>query len=173
MKTKLQGAFEIHPERIEDERGFFARVFCSNEFGQRGLNPDFVQCNISYNKRKGTLRGMHYQIKPKEEAKLVRCTMGSIFDVIMDLRSNSLTYGQWFSIELSAENRKMLYIPEGFAHGFITLKDDTEVFYHMNESYHHECAKGIRWDDPVFAIRWPFDPEIISKKDLNYPDYIL
>ena len=132
IETELKGAFLINPEPLEDERGFFARTWCRKEFEQHGLNPDWVQCNISYNKRKGTLRGMHYQIAPYAEAKLVRCTMGAIYDVIIDLRPDSKTYRQWISAELSAENRKMIYIPQGFAHGFQTLVDNTEVFYQMS-----------------------------------------
>jgi len=171
-ETKLKGAFIIEPERQEDERGFFARTWCQREFETHGLNPRLVQCNISFNKKKGTLRGMHYQIPPHEEAKLVRCTMGAIYDVIIDLRPHSSTFKQWLSIELTADNRRMLYIPEGFAHGFQTLEDDTEVFYQMSEFYHPECARGIRWDDPALKIRWPFSPLIVSNKDLDYPFFV-
>lgn len=167
-ETRLKGAFIIEPERLEDERGFFARTFCQKEFEVHGLNPRLVQCNISYNKHKGTLRGMHYQVAPMAEAKLVSCTRGAIYDVIIDLRPESPTYCQWLVEELNAENRKMIYIPEGFAHGFQTLKDDTEVFYQMSEFYSPEHARGVRWDNPVFGIEWALDTKIISEKDKNY-----
>lgn len=166
-ETKLSGAYVIDIEAIEDERGFFARSWCKNEFEKLGLNPKLVQCNISFNKKKGTIRGMHFQGSPYEEAKLVRCTRGSIYDVIIDLRSDSPTYLQWFSIELTSDNRKMLYIPEGFAHGFQTLEDNTEVFYQMSEYYHPENAKGIRWNDPTIDITWPLENPTISLKDGN------
>lgn len=167
-ETKLGGAYLIEPKRLEDERGFFARSFCQNEFKAHGLNPRVVQCNISYNKHKGTLRGMHYQVAPMAEAKLVRCTRGAIYDVIIDLRPESPTYCQWAPVELTADNRRMLYIPEGFAHGFQTLEDDTEVFYQVSEFYTPDCERGVRWDDPVFGIEWPETPTLISKKDKNY-----
>ena len=170
-ETKLRGAFIIDIEPREDERGFFARSWCEDEFIQHGLNPKLVQCNISFNKKRGTLRGMHYQVAPFAEAKLVRCTMGSIYDVIIDLRAISATYKQWFSIELSAENRRSLYIPEDFAHGFQTLTDNAEVFYQMSEFYHPECARGVRWNDPMFNIEWPQKVPIISDIDNNYPDW--
>ena len=144
IETKLAGAYIIELDLIKDTRGFFARSWCQEEFAKHGLNPNLVQCNISFNHQKGTLRGMHYQIKPHEEAKLVRCTQGKIYDVIIDLRTNSTTYKQWFGVELSAANRKMLYIPEGFAHGFQTLEDHSEVFYQMSNFYHPESARGIR-----------------------------
>ena len=171
VETKLEGAYLIEPERLEDERGFFARTFCREEFEKRDLNPNVAQCNISFNKKKGTLRGMHYQIKPHEEAKLVRCMRGAIYDVIIDLRQDSPTYCQWISVELTADNYKMLYIPEGFAHGFQTLEDDAEVFYQMSEFYHPECARGLRWNDPVFGIEWPMNKLIISDKDKGYKDF--
>ena len=170
-ETKLKGAFIIEPERLEDERGFFARTFCQKEFATLGLNPNLVQCNISFNKRKGTLRGMHYQAAPHEEAKLVRCTMGAIYDVIIDLRPDSSTFKQWVAVELTAANRRMLYIPEGFAHGFQTLDDNTEVFYQMSELYHPECARGVKWDDPAFAIEWLAPPVAISSKDKSYKHF--
>ena len=154
-ETRLKGAFIIEPERLEDERGFFARTFCQKEFGAHGLNSKIVQCNVSYNKHKGTLRGMHYQAPPMAEAKLVSCTRGAIYDVIIDLQPESPTYCQWFAEELNAENSKMIYIPEGFAHGFQTLEDETEVFYQMSEFYSPEHARGVRWDDPAFGIKWP------------------
>jgi len=170
-ETKLKGAYIIELEPLEDERGFFARSFCQKEFEEHGLNPRIVQCNISYNKKKGTLRGMHYQITPYQEAKLVCCTKGAIYDVIIDLRKDSPTLKQWIAVELTAENRRMLYVPEGFAHGFQTLKDDTVVFYQMSEFYHPECARGVRWDDSVFGIIWPIAPGIISERDRVYPSF--
>lgn len=169
IETRLKGAFIIEPERLEDERGFFARTFCQKEFEAHGLNPKMVQCNISYNKHKGTLRGMHYQAAPMAEAKLVRCTRGAIYDVIIDMRHESPTYCKWLAEELNAENSKMIYIPEGFAHGFQTMEDDTEVFYQMSEFYSPEHARGVRWDDPIFGIEWHLNTKIISEKDNNYP----
>src|SRR6266487_3389064 len=158
IETTLKGAFIIEPERLEDERGFFARSFCRKEFEDHGLNPNLVQCSISFNKKKGTLRGMHYQISPHAEAKLVRCTMGAIYDVIIDLRPHLPTFKQWIAVELTAENRQMLYIPEGFAHGFQTLTDNTEVYYQMSQFYYPEYSRGVRWDDPAFGIVWPEAP---------------
>jgi len=168
-ETRLKGAFIIEPERLEDERGFFARTFCQKEFEAHGLKSKIVQCNISYNKHKGTLRGMHYQVAPMAESKLVSCTRGAIYDVIIDLRPESPTYCQWLAEELNAENRKMIYIPEGFAHGFQTLEDESEVFYQMFEFFSPEHARGVRWDDPVFGIEWLLNTRIISEKDKNYP----
>ncbi len=156
LELTLKNAYIVQPELIEDERGFFARSFCMEEFEKRGLDSDLKQCNISFNHKKGTLRGMHYQIEDKSEVKLVRCTMGKIYDVIIDLRPTSPSYGKWQGIELSSENRLMLYIPKGFAHGFQTLKDQTEVFYQMSSSFAPTYARGIRWDDPFFNIRWPY-----------------
>lgn len=176
-ETKLKGAYITEPERIEDERGFFARTFCRKEFESHGLNPDLVQCNISYNKKKGTLRGMHYQIAPHEEAKLVSCIRGAIYDVIIDVRPDSPTYCQWIALKLAAHCSshsapfKMLYIPEGFAHGFQTLEDDTLVFYQMSEFYHPQSSRCIRWDDPMFAIQWPIYDKIISDKDRSYDNW--
>lgn len=170
-ETPLKGAYSIELERIEDERGFFARSWCVREFEEHNLNPNLVQCNVSFNKQKGTLRGMHYQAAPHEEAKLVRCTKGALYDVIIDLRSDSNTYCQWFAVELSAENYKMLYVPEGFAHGFQTLEDNTVVFYQMSKFYHPECARSVRWDDPAFGIEWSLPSKIISQKDLNHRSY--
>jgi len=164
-ETKLNGAFIIDLEPIQDERGFFARTWCKNEFAAHGLNPNLVQCNTSFNKKKGTLRGMHYQSPPYEEAKLVRCTMGAVYDVIVDIRKESKTFLQWIACELTAQNRKMLYVPEGFAHGFQTLEDNTEVFYQMSEFYHSDHAAGLRWDDPAIDIKWPIPEVVISKKD--------
>ena len=171
IETELRGAFLIDPERLEDERGFFARTWCRKEFEQYGLNVDWVQCNISYNTRKGTLRGLHYQAAPFAEAKLVRCTMGAIYDVILDLRPDSDTYRQWISAELSAENRKMIYIPQGFAHGFQTLVDHTEVFYQMNAFYAPEYARAVRWNDPQFNIHWPEAERTISEKDQKIQEF--
>jgi dTDP-4-dehydrorhamnose 3,5-epimerase len=172
-ETALKGTFIIEPERCEDERGFFARTWCIREFEGHGLNPRVVQCNVSYNKKKGTLRGMHFQAAPHEEAKLVRCTMGAIYDVIIDLRPTSPTYAKHVAVVLSAQNRRMLFIPEGFAHGFQTLEDHAEVFYQMSEMYVPECARGVRWDDPAFGIQWPDDDRIISERDQRYSDFIL
>ena len=169
-ETKLKGAFIIELERLEDERGFFARTWCQLEFEAHGLNPRLVQCNVSFNKEKGTLRGMHYQIAPHAEAKLVRCTMGAIYDVILDLRPDSPTFKEWLGVELTAENRRILYVPEGFAHGFQTLEDNTEVFYQMSEFYHPECARGVRWDDPALAVEWPIENAITSAKDRSHRD---
>ena len=170
-ETKLKGAFIIEPERIEDERGFFARTFCRKEFEANGLNPNLVQCSVSFNKKKGTLRGMHYQTAPHEETKLVRCTRGAIYDVMLDLRRDSPTFKQWVSAELTGENQRMLYIPEGVAHGFQTLQDETEVMYQMSEFYNSEMARGVRWNDPSFAVQWPREPLVISSKDAGYSDF--
>ena len=170
-ETNLKGAFIIEPEIMADERGFFARTWCAREFEAHGLTPNLVQCNISFNKQKGTLRGMHYQAVPHEEAKVVRCTMGTIYDVIIDLRPNSPTYKRWVSVDMSAENRRMLYIPEGFAHGFLSMEDDTEVFYQMSEFYAPECARGVRWNDPAFNITWPLGVTVISEKDGQHPNF--
>jgi dTDP-4-dehydrorhamnose 3,5-epimerase len=171
-ETKRAGAFVIEMERRADERGFFARTFCRQEFEAHGLNPEVVQCNVSFNKRKGTLRGMHYQAAPFAEAKLVRCTSGSIYDVIIDLRPSSATFKKYFAVELSAENGRMLYIPEDFAHGFQTLQEDTEVFYQMAQRYSAEQARGVRWNDPAFGIEWPEGERIIIERDKNYPDFV-
>jgi dTDP-4-dehydrorhamnose 3,5-epimerase len=207
-ETKLKGAYIIELEPIEDERGFFARSFCQKEFGLHGINLNIAQCNISFNKKKGTLRGMHYQAAPHEEAKIVSCIGGSIYDVIVDLRPDSSTYCKWIAIELSAASReqevvnseqeavssessahrspltayslsrssltahyKMLYIPKGFAHGFLTLEDNTEVFYHMSEFYAPGCGRGVRWNDPAFGIDWPAEVNVISDQDRTYPEF--
>jgi len=172
LETELSGAFLITLERLTDERGFFARAWCQGEFVTHGLNPQLVQCNVSFNKKKGTLRGMHYQVKPYEEAKLVRCTAGAIYDVIIDLRRDSPTFLQHFAVELTAQNHSMLYIPEGFAHGFLTLEDNTEVFYQMSTFYVANAARGARWNDPAFGIQWPITVRIISERDQNYPDFV-
>ena len=170
-QTKLKGAYLIEIEKIEDERGFFARSWCQKEFDTRGINLKLVQCNISYNILKGTLRGMHFQIPPFSEGKLVRCTRGSIFDVIIDLRPESNTYTDWYGTELSSDNYHILYVPEGFAHGFITLEDHTELFYQMSEFYRSEAAQGVRWNDPAFKIEWPLPVKFINERDANYPDF--
>jgi dTDP-4-dehydrorhamnose 3,5-epimerase len=169
--TKLKGSYIIEIDPIGDERGFFARSFCAKEFEKYGLNIRIVQCNISYNEKKGTLRGMHYQVAPHEEAKLVRCTMGVIYDVIIDLRPDSQTFKQWIAVELTRENRRMLYIPERFAHGFLTLEDHTEVFYQMSEFYHPECTRGVRWDDPTFGMKWLMVPTLMTDKDRTYLNF--
>jgi len=166
--TKLPGSFLIDLEPTEDERGFFARSSCVNEFELRGLDGRFVQCNVSFNKKKGTLRGLHYQKFPHEEAKLVRCTAGAIYDVIVDLRPSSATFKKWDAAEITAANHRALYVPKGFAHGFQTLCDDTEVFYQMTEFYAPEAACGYRWDDGAFEICWPEGPRTISSKDQSY-----
>ena len=170
-ETQLKGAYIITPERIEDERGFFARTWDRHEFEARGLNTNLAQCNISYNARRGTLRGMHYQAAPHAETKLVRCTSGAIYDVIIDLRPGSPTLKQWQATELSAANRCMLYIPPGFAHGFQTLADQSEVFYQMAEFYAPNYARGVRWNDPAFGIVWPEAPQVIAARDQAYPDF--
>jgi dTDP-4-dehydrorhamnose 3,5-epimerase len=170
-ETKLSGAFIIDLDRKEDVRGYFARAFCAEEFCAKGLNPHVAQCNISFNRRRGTLRGMHWQAAPKTEAKLVRCTRGAIFDVIVDLRPNSPTRLQHITAELSGDNGHMLYIPEGFAHGFQTLSDDTEVFYQMTEFFTPESGRGARWNDPMFKIAWPLSDPIMNDCDRSWPDF--
>jgi dTDP-4-dehydrorhamnose 3,5-epimerase len=193
-ETKLKGAYIIDIEKLEDERGFFARSYCSREFEAHGLNPRLVQCNISFSSKRGTLRGMHYQSAPYEEAKLVRCVRGSIYDVIIDIRPDSATYCQWIALELAAPCSRlpapcspstafcspqtahcyrMLYISEGFAHGFLTLEDTTEVFYQMSEFHAPEYARGFKWDDPAFGIFWPSTINVISERDRTYPGFTL
>jgi dTDP-4-dehydrorhamnose 3,5-epimerase len=167
-ETRLAGAFIIDVERREDERGFFARTFCAREFAQRGLNTIFVQCHTSYNRLPGTLRGMHYQALPAAETKLVRCTSGAIFDVIVDLRPNSPTYLQHVTVELNAGTRRQLYIPEMFAHGFITLTADAEVAYQVGAFYSPEHERGLRYDDPALGITWPAAVQVIARKDLDW-----
>jgi len=170
-KTKLPGAMEISLDAIPDKRGFFARSWCQEEFRQNGLNPNLVQCSISFNAQRGTLRGLHYQASPFAEAKLVRCTRGALYDVVLDLRPNSPAFKQWITVCLSAANREMIYVPEGCAHGFLTLEDETEVFYQMSEFYHPESAGGVRWNDPEFGIPWPEKVKVISERDRTYPDF--
>jgi dTDP-4-dehydrorhamnose 3,5-epimerase len=170
-ETALAGSWVIDLEPIEDDRGFFARSFCRETFARYGLDPDCVQCNVSWNREAGTLRGMHYQLAPYEEAKLVRCTAGALHDVILDLRQRSPTFGQHVAVELSAKNRRMLYIPRGFAHGFQTLEDSTEVFYQMSTAYVPNSAAGLRHDDPALGIVWPRPVTRISARDLDYPPF--
>ncbi len=169
--TKLKGAYLIDPEKLEDERGFFARSFCRDDFKERGLASEFVQSSFSFNAKKGTLRGMHYQKAPHEECKLIRCTVGSIYDVIIDLRPSSLTFTQYFGTVLSARNYRMLYVPSGMAHGFLTLEDRSEVFYQISKIFHPQSAEGVRWNDPHFALTWPAEVCVISKRDQAYPDF--
>lgn len=170
-QTELPGVFEIHLEPHIDDRGFFARSWCRQEFEAHGLNPKLVQCSISFNVRKGTLRGMHFQAPPHAEAKVVRCTQGAIYDVVLDLRPSSPAYRRWIAVVLSSANRIMVYIPEGCAHGFLTLEDKTEIFYQMSEFYDAESARGVRWNDPAFAISWPENVEVISAQDAAHPDF--
>lgn len=170
-ETKVQGAFLIAPEKIPDERGFFARTWSETEFEERGLDSRLVQCSLSFNTRKGTLRGMHYQREPYAETKIVRCTRGEIYDVVLDLRTGSQTFKEWVAVQLSADNHQMLYIPKGCAHGFQTLSAGAEVFYQMSEFYRPESATGVRWNDPAFAIEWPLEVTVISERDRAYPDY--
>ena len=170
-ETKISGVFEIRVEPKRDERGFFARTWCQKEFEDHGLDPSQVQCSVSFNTRQGTLRGMHYQIAPFPETKVVRCTLGAIYDVVLDLRPQSSTFREWIAVTLTAEDRNMVYVPKGCAHGFLTLKDKTEVFYQISEFYNAESARGVRWDDPAFRIAWPEKVEVISERDRTYPDF--
>jgi len=167
---ELAGAWLIEPELISDERGAFARMWCCREFQDHGLNPQLVQCNVSINHRRGTVRGMHFQRDPHAETKLVRCASGAIHDVIVDLRSESPTFRRWIGCDLTSERRAMLYIPAGFAHGFQTLTDNTEVFYQMSQEFHSASACGVRWDDPAIAVSWPLTISVISEKDQSWPD---
>src|ERR1700678_2268042 len=171
QKTKLAGVFEIGIEPRCDERGFFARSWCRQEFESNELNSKLAQCSLSFNARKGTLRGIHYQAAPYPETKLVRCTRGAIYDVVVDLRPQSPTYKQWIGATLTAENRMMLYVPEECGHGFLTLADDTEVFYQISEVYHPELARGVRWNDLAFDITWPGPAEQMSDRDRTYPNF--
>jgi dTDP-4-dehydrorhamnose 3,5-epimerase len=171
-RTRLADAYLIELEPVEDERGFFARAWCEREFAEHHLSTRLVQANVAWNRRKGTLRGLHYQHPPHAEAKFVRCTRGALYDVIVDLRRDSATYKQWLGVELTADNHLALYVPEGFAHGYQTLADDTEIFYQVSAFYTPEAEAGVRWDDPAFAIEWP-DPHgaVLSDKDRSWPDY--
>lgn len=171
-ETELKGAYIIESEPLKDERGYFARTYCQNDFRQNGLELTIAQCDVSYNRQKGTLRGLHYQSAPHEEAKLVSCTRGAMYDVIVDIREQSPTYCRWLAVELTEQNHKMLYIPKGFAHGFQTLADDTRVYYQMSEYYHPELARGIRWNDSAFSIKWPVKISIMAAKDHQFPDFI-
>ena len=173
IPTDLAGLMIVAIEAREDERGLFARTFCRDEFRAAGLPDVFVQCNISFNAHAGTLRGMHFQAEPYEEEKLVRCTVGAIFDVSVDLRPGSATYGRWQGVELTQTNRRALFVPGGFAHGFVTLTDGAEVFYQMSTPYVAEAARGVRWNDPAFAIKWPIANPILSERDASYPDHKL
>ena len=170
-ETGLRDAYVLEIERREDSRGFFGRAFCVKELEAHGLNPRVVQTNVGFSRTKGTLRGMHLQIPPRAEAKLVRCTMGAIYDVIVDLRPDSPTHAKWFGVELSAENRRAIYVPEGFAHGYQTLTDDAEITYQTSEFYAPDCAKGVRHDDRAFGIVWPLPVSSISEADAAWPDY--
>ena len=171
VPTPLDGVWIVEMDRQEDERGFFARSWCEKEFREQGLNSRLVQCSVSFNARRGTLRGMHYQRAPHAEAKLVRCTRGAAYDVVLDLRSDSKTFKRWTAVELTEENGRAAYIPEGCAHGFQTRKDNTELFYQMSEFYHPESAAGVRWNDPAFGIQWPEEKAIISPRDASLPDF--
>jgi dTDP-4-dehydrorhamnose 3,5-epimerase len=170
-ETKIKGAYVIDIKPIEDERGFFARGFCRKEFADHGMDIDILQTNISYNKYKGTLRGMHLQLAPYGEKKLVRCTRGAIYDVIVDLRSDSETFKQWLGLELTAKNYRMLLVPEGCAHGYLTLEDDTDTTYQVTQYYTGSHETGVRWNDPAFNIEWPVEPKIISERDRNHADF--
>ncbi len=170
-ETALKGAFTIKLEQFEDKRGFFARAWCQKEFEKLGLESRIAQANLSFNLRKGTLRGMHYQVSPYEETKLVRCYRGAIYDVIVDLRPGSPTYRQWVGVELTVQNRWALFVPRGFAHGFQTLEDETEVFYQVSEFYTPGAERGARYNDPAFGIEWPLPVSIISDKDAAWEDF--
>jgi len=167
-ESPLAGAYMVEMELLADERGFFARSYCAEEFAAHGL-PELRQCSVSYNARLGTLRGMHYQAAPGEEHKLVRCTAGAVFDVIVDVRPSSATYRRWFAAELSAANRRSLFIPPGFAHGFMSLSEGTEVYYMISAAHSPQLSRGFRWNDPAFAIEWPMAPTVISARDASYP----
>ena len=170
-ETKLSGVFLIEPERLEDERGFFALSWSAAEFARRSLDSQLAECNISVNNKKSTLRGMHYQADPHGQTKLVRCTMGAVYDVVIDLRASSPTFKQWVGVELSAQNHLMIYIPKGFAHGFQTLEDNSEVFYQMSDPYMPHISQGVRWNDPAFNIKWPPGERIINERDRSWPDF--
>ncbi len=173
VPADLDGAFVIEQERHADERGFFARTWCADELAERGLESRLAQCSVSFNHRRGTLRGMHYQAPPFAEVKLVRCSRGALFDVAVDLRPGSATFREWFGVELSADNGRALYLPRGFAHGFITLADATEVSYQISAPFRAECARGVRYDDPLVGIAWPERVEVIAARDRDYPDLTL
>jgi dTDP-4-dehydrorhamnose 3,5-epimerase len=170
-RTSLAGLWLIDLELREDERGFFARTFCENEFAGHGLNTRWPQCNLTLTKKRGAIRGMHFQSEPKPEIKLIRCAAGKIYDVLLDVRRDSPTFGKWEGFELSAANRRQLYVPGGFAHGFQCLEDNCEVFYQMSEFYAPELARGIRWNDPFFKVHWPLEPTVIAAKDREFADF--
>ena len=170
-ETRLDGAFVIEPERIEDERGFFARTWSQKEFTERGLDSRVVECSTSFNRAAGTLRGMHYQAAPHAEVKLVRCTAGAVYDCVVDLRESSPSFKGWFAAELTAENGLALYVPEGFAHGFLTLEEGSEVLYQMSAPYVPASARGVRWDDPAFGIDWPGPVQVINDRDRSFADF--
>ncbi len=170
--TPLDGAWLVDLERHEDDRGFFARTWCAREFAARGLDPQLAQCSLSYNRRRGTLRGMHWQAAPHEEVKLVRCVRGAIWDVIIDLRPDSPDYTRHYGVELSAATGRALWVPRGFAHGFVTLENDTEIFYQMTDFYAPEAARGVRWNDPAFGIEWPVANPEMNERDATYPDFV-
>jgi|SRR5215211_5003454 len=171
-KVEIEGAYLIEPEARTDERGLFARTWCAEEYRAHGLKMRIAQCSTSFNFNKGTLRGLHYQVAPYQEAKVVRCTRGAVYDVMVDLRPHSASFKQYVGAELSADNRSMLYVPEGCAHGFLTLAENTEVFYQMNEFWAPDYARGVRWNDPAFGIRWPAGPQVIAERDSSYPDFV-
>lgn len=172
-ESPIAGVFAIDLDPVEDPRGFFARTFCEEEFRARGLEPHFSQCSIAFTTRRGTLRGMHYQREPHGEVKLIRCTRGAVYDAVIDLRPGSPTFRHWFAVELTADNRRMLYVPKGLAHGYQTLEDQTEISYHMSTPYHPESAAGVRWNDPAFGIPWPLPVTVIAERDDAYPDFPL
>ena len=170
-KSEIEDACIITIDKMSDDRGFFSRAFDKVQFVENGLNSNVIQCNISYSDFKGTIHGLHYQISPYEEEKIIRCTNGKIFDVIIDTRKNSMTFKKWIGVELSSSNHKILYVPKGCAHGFITLEDNTEVFYQNTQIFKHEYERGIRWDDPTFQIKWPIKPSLVSQKDSSWEHF--
>jgi dTDP-4-dehydrorhamnose 3,5-epimerase len=170
-ETGVSGAYLVQPQRHGDDRGFFARMWCRDEFAEHGLNGEFVQCNTSYSARAGTLRGLHFQIAPDEEAKLIGCVRGAIYDVILDLRESSPTYLRWIGVHLTPADATMLYVPGGCAHGYLTLEDDAQVVYPVTAAYRATSERGVRWNDPLFDIKWPMAPTAISPKDRDWPDY--
>ena len=170
-QTELSGVYLIEPQRLSDERGFFARTFCARELGELGLATGIAQSSVSFNPTEGTLRGMHYQDAPHGETKLIRCTMGAIWDCLIDLRPDSPTYKRWVGERLTAENHRLFYVPEGIAHGFLTLEPNSEVFYEISSFFVPEAARGVRWDDPAFGIEWPAEPRLMSERDRTYPDF--
>lgn len=171
--SKLGGAWLIEPQPVEDDRGFFARTWCRREFERHGLEASVAQCSVAFNARKGTLRGMHYQAMPHAEAKLVRCTTGGVYDVIIDLRPKSPTFRQWEGFTLSARNHLTIYVPKGFAHGYLTLEDQSEVSYQMSDFYEPSAGRGVRWNDPAFGIEWPGEVRVIHQRDANYSDFVV